>query len=47
MRQYLGVFERIGGALLIVSSIYLRYEAIATWIALHAASTNSIRGAKM
>lgn len=33
VRRFVGAFERAGGVLLLLSAIYLSYEAIATWLA--------------
>lgn len=44
LRPFLGAFERAGGVLLLISAVYLSYEAIATWIALHTGGANPMTG---
>lgn len=44
LRPLVGAFERFGGVLLVLSALYLSYEAVATWSALHAGAANSVAG---
>jgi len=44
LRRFAGAFERAGGVLLLLSAIYLSYEAAATWAALHGGSANPTTG---